>query len=355
MASTRIISSVHRSSLAGLGRMLQAGAYRHARYFILLDENTFTHCLPRLVASVPALHEAEFIELPVGEAAKTIETAGQVWCALMDSGADADSVLVNLGGGCVSDVGGFVAAGYQRGIRYINVPTTLLAMVDAAVGGKTAVNLQGVKNQVGFFHPPAAVCIHPVFLDTLPAPERLSGRFEMLKSQLVGGDAVAAAPWDTALDSPPPASLIVACARFKASVCRADPHDSGVRRILNFGHTFGHALESFLARRGCPVPHGAAVAMGMWCELYLSVGKLHCVDSLLHRYEALVRGLLDVPRITLADTESLLQLMRHDKKCADGTVRCVLLKEPGLPVIDVPLDDNEIRDALLKLHHQLRG
>lgn len=346
--STRIFFSSHRSALNSLGRMLQGAAFSRARYFILLDTNTFTHCLPRLVASVPALQEAEFIELPVGEEAKTLEVVEQVWQALFESQADGDSVLVNLGGGCISDVGGFVAAGYHRGIRYINVPTTLLAMVDAAIGGKTAVNLQGVKNQVGFIYPPVAVCIDPRFLDTLPREEWMNGRFELLKSHLLGGNSISATLWDTPLQHPVEASLIGDCARFKAAVCRIDPYDKGARRILNFGHTFGHALESFMAQRGTPIAHGLSVAWGMWFELYLSVRKVGCDEALLHRYEELVQGLLSVPRLTLRDTESILDFMRHDKKNAEGTIRCVLLKEPGCPVIDIPIEEMEIRDTLLK-------
>lgn len=349
MPSTRLLFSSHHSALTRLNRMLQGAAFRPARYFILLDANTFTHCLPRLVASVSALQEAEFIELPVGEEAKTLAVAEQVWASLLESGADGDSVIINLGGGCVSDVGGFVAAGYRRGIRYINVPTTLLAMVDAAIGGKTAVNLQGFKNQVGFFYPPVAVCLDPRFLDTLPREEWLNGRFELLKSQLVGGPALSDLPWDTPLsDAAATASLIGDCARFKTAVCRSDPHDKGVRRILNFGHTFGHALESFMMQQGTPIPHGVAVAWGMWYELYLSVRKVGCDETLLRRYGQVVKGLLSVPRVTLRDTETILSFMRHDKKNAEETIRCVLLKEPGCPVIDVPLDEMEIRDTLLK-------
>ncbi|MBQ7711027.1 MAG: 3-dehydroquinate synthase [Bacteroidales bacterium] len=348
MSATRILFSPQRSALTSLSRMLQGAAFRHARYFLLVDANTFTHCLPSLVSTVPPLQEAEFIELPVGEEAKSLSIAEQVWASLLDSGADADSVIVNLGGGCVCDLGGFVAAGYQRGIRYINVPTTLLAMVDAAVGGKTAVNLQGVKNQVGFFYPPVAVCIHPPFLDTLPHDEWLSGRFELLKCQLLGGDSFADLPWDTPLDDAAVRRLVGDAAHFKAAVCRSDPRDKGVRRILNFGHTFGHALESFMAQKGTPIPHGYAVAWGMWFELWLSVKRVGCDEVLLRRYGQLVQGLLSVPRLTLRDTESILGFMRHDKKNAEGTIRCVLLKEPGCPVIDIPLDEMEIRDALLK-------
>lgn len=352
MSTTRIFFSSYRPTLSGLNRMLQGESFRYSHFFILLDTNTFTHCLPHLVAAVPVLQNAEFIELPVGEESKSLDIAKQIWVSLMESGADADSVIINLGGGCVSDIGGFVAAGYLRGIRYINIPTTLLAMIDAAIGGKTAVNLQGVKNQVGFFYQPIAVCIDPRFLDTLPFDEWLSGRFELLKCQLLGGDALSAVPWDTPLQSAFPKELIGDCARFKAAVCRSDLHDKGIRRMLNFGHTFGHALESFMKQKGTPITHGMAVAWGMWFELQLSVRKIGCEETLLHRYEQLVQGLMSMPRIELRDTETILSFMRHDKKNSEGLIKCVLLKEPGTPIIDVPLDEMEIRSTLLKFKKQ---
>ena len=327
MSSTRILFSSRRSALSGLARMLQGAAFRHARYFLLVDANTFTHCLPSLVSTVPPLQEAEFIELPVGEEAKSLSIAEQVWASLLDSGADADSVIVNLGGGCVCDLGGFVAAGYQRGIRYINVPTTLLAMVDAAVGGKTAVNLQGVKNQVGFFYPPVAVCIHPPFLDTLPHDEWLSGRFELLKCQLLGGDAFSAVPWDTPLtDMAATASLVGDAAHFKAAVCRSDPRDGGVRRILNFGHTFGHAYEML---GGCQAyTHGEAVAAGMVAMLRYQQGRGEDVSSCLARLLPLLKQ-YHLPDAIPCDKEALAACLRRDKKGDAQSIRIVTLSAPG--------------------------
>ena len=182
----KTILPAHTSSLSRLNRMLSGKAFDNARFFILVDENTYNHCLPHLISKVDRLQHAEFMEVPVGEECKDIAIATQLWQTLLESNADRNSVLVNLGGGCITDLGGFVAAGYKRGIRHINIPTTLVGMVDAAIGGKTALNLDNSKNQIGFFHQPAIVCIEPAFLDTLPDAMLLDGVFEMLKTFMVG-------------------------------------------------------------------------------------------------------------------------------------------------------------------------
>ena len=178
-------SKILYGGLRALDRELAKEDWQEAKYIILLDENTFQHCLPLLISQVEALQEAEFVEVPVGEESKSLEVAAQVWQTLMESEADRQSVIVNLGGGCVCDLGGYVAAGYKRGIRYINVPTTLLSMVDASIGGKTAINFGGVKNSIGHFYPSALTVIEPAFLDTLPQEELLNGRMEMVKTAAV--------------------------------------------------------------------------------------------------------------------------------------------------------------------------
>ncbi len=344
------------SAFARLNRLLSGKQYRDARFFIVVDENTYAHCLPILISRVSALEQAEFFEVPVGEEAKSLEIAAQLWGALLDSGADRNSVILNLGGGCVSDVGGFVAAGFKRGIRYINIPTTLIGMVDAAIGGKTAVNLACAKNQVGFFHAPEAVCICPEFLATLPETEIVSGLFEMVKTALLSD----VRQFETLLTSIERLhtqgisqdglrDAIKHCVDFKNAVTQSDPHETGVRKILNLGHTFGHGIESFLLERHSPVPHGVAVAMGMECSLYLSVKKLGFSQEKYLKYSRTLANLVDVKRFTLRDTERILSYMRQDKKNREGLILCVLLQDVGLPVIDVAVDENEIRDALLQI------
>ena len=341
----------HQSPLSRLNRTLAGNAYRDARYFILVDENTYNHCLPQLVAQVEPLQKAEFMEVPIGEECKDIAIATQLWETLLESGADRDSVLVNLGGGCVSDLGGFVASGYKRGIRYINVPTTFIGMVDAAIGGKNALNLNGYKNQIGFFNPPDIVCINPAFLNTLPDDELFNGVFEMLKTMMIGDpsqyDCLCDMLLGGTLDIQP--DMIATCAEIKSAVVRQDPTDKGIRHILNLGHTFGHAIESFSHQTDKPYSHGKAIGIGMVCALYLSVKKLGLPQACLDRYHNVVAKLLELPHYTLRDTETLLSYMRQDKKNANGEIRCVLLKELGAPVIDLAVDENEIRDAILKI------
>lgn len=336
------------SVLSRLDRKLKGKAFEGAHYFILVDENTYNSCLPRLVGEVEALQEAEFLEVPVGEEAKSLEIASQLWQMLQQSMAERclgrnDMVIVNLGGGCVSDLGGFVAAALKRGVRYINVPTTLVAMVDASIGGKTAVNLAGVKNQVGFFHQPELTVVEPAFLDTLPEAELKNGLFEMVKTLSIGNPEL----YRSYLSDPTTLShdFIYECARIKESIVRRDPKEHGIRRVLNLGHTFGHAIESY-----SQLPHGQAVGIGMACAYYLSVRKLGLPQQELDSYLAFLKSLVSLPHYTLHDTEAMLSLMRQDKKCADGLILCVLLQELGAPVIDVPIDENEIRDTLLSLH-----
>lgn len=334
--------------LRTLDRELAKDRWHDAKYTILLDENTFQYCLPQLISRVEALQEAEFVEVPVGEECKCLEVASQVWQTLMEQNADRQSVIVTLGGGCVCDLGGFVAASYKRGIRYINIPTSLLSMVDASIGGKTAVNFGGVKNSIGHFYPAALTVIEPTFLATLPQDEMLNGYMEMVKTAAVVDPVLFQGL--TAETSPTsiPDSQLKQIARIKTSVVKADPYDYGIRRILNFGHTFGHAIEAYSR-----LPHGIAVGIGMKAAMYLSVNKVGLSEEVFLAYSAWIKDMLSdnygMPTYSLKDIEQMLPLMHQDKKNMAGSVRCVLLKELGAAVIDVEVTDNEIRDALLRL------
>lgn len=329
--------------LRALERELAKEEWQGAKFVILLDENTFQHCLPLLISSVEALQEAEFVEVPVGEECKCLEVAAQVWQTLLEGEADRNAVLVNLGGGCVCDLGGFVAAGYKRGIRHINVPTTLLGMVDAAIGGKTAVDFGGVKNSIGHFYPAALTVIEPAFLDTLPSEELLNGQMEMVKTAAVTDPAL----FERLLSTTHyPLSTVKEVARLKARVVKADPYDHSIRKILNFGHTFGHAIEVY---RG--LPHGLAVGVGMKVAMYLSTKKLGLAEEVYTTYSRWLKEFTThLSPFTLKDIEQMFPLMQQDKKNTAGSLRCVLLQELGAPVIDVEISDNEVRDALLRLH-----
>ncbi len=328
--------------LRALERELAKEEWQGAKYVILLDENTFQCCLPQLVSRVEALQEAEFVEVPVGEECKSLEVAAQVWQTLLEGEADRQTVIVNLGGGSVCDLGGFVAAGYKRGIRHINVPTSLLAMVDASIGGKTAVDFGGVKNSIGHFYPAALTVIEPAFLDTLPQDEMLNGRMEMVKTAAVtDSDLYAQLLADSGVGDVG-RRQVVDVARIKVRVVKVDPYDHSIRRILNFGHTFGHAIEVYSG-----LPHGLAVGVGMLVAMYLSVKKIGLAEEVFQDYAGWLRQFVEVPHYTLRDIEQMLPLMHQDKKNIAGALRCVLLQSPGAAVIDVDITDNEVRDALL--------
>ena len=329
------------AGLSTLDSELRKEEWRESKFIILLDENTFHHCLPLLINNVEVLQEAEFVEVPVGEECKSLEIASQVWQTLMEGEADRNTVIVNLGGGCVSDLGGFVAAGYKRGIRYINVPTTLLSMVDAAIGGKTAINFGGVKNSIGHFYPSSLTVIEPAFLETLPQEEMLNGQMEMVKTAAVSSPSL----YEQIIASTDIHKYhIIEVARIKNRVVRADPYDQSIRKILNFGHSFGHAIEVY-----SHLPHGISVGIGMKAAMYLSTKKLGLDETTYLSYSKWLEKHVAVPKYTLKDIEKMLPLMRQDKKNATGTIRCVLLQELGAPVIDLEVSDNEVRDTLITI------
>ena len=338
-------------SLSSLNRTLNGAAYQDARFFILLDENSYNNCIPLLISRVSALETAEFLEVPIGEECKSLEIASQLWQALLESNVDRNTVIINLGGGCVSDLGGFVAAGFKRGLRFINVPTTLVGMIDASIGGKTGVNLMDCKNQIGFYYAPDVICIESAFLDTLPDREMRSGIFELLKTFIIADPEqynqclTQLGNGEVALSD----ELIRNCATIKTAVVKQDPKEKNIRKILNFGHTFGHAIESYSSKTDHPFTHGEAVGLGMACALYLSVNKLNLPEMVLNDYAKILNSMVSVPKFSLKECEDLLSYMRQDKKSVDGLILCVLLQEIGTPVIDVLIDENEIRDTLLHL------
>ncbi len=349
--NTKLILPSHVSSLSRLNRILSGAKYEGCKFIILLDGNTYSNCMPEVISRMTALHEAEFLEVPVGEEAKSIEIATQIWGGLIEMGADRNTILVNLGGGTVSDLGGFVASCYKRGIRYINVPTTLIGMVDAAIGGKTAVNIENLKNQVGTFYLPEITCIEPDLLATLPGPEMISGLFEAIKTLMLANGEMYHSLCQQILSGDVDISneIISECAQFKYDVTKADTQDASIRKILNFGHTFGHAFESFHMNTAAPLSHGQSVGLGMWCALYLSMKKMALPAEIVEEYQNIMLSMIKPHKYTLKDTESLLSFMRADKKNENDMILCVLMQELGVPVIDVAIDENEIRDTILAL------
>lgn len=332
-------SKIIYSGLKTLDKELKKEEWTGAKYVIIVDENTFDNCLTTLISNVEALQEATLIEVPSGEECKCVEVASQVWQTLLDGKNDRKSVLVNLGGGALCDLGGFVASTYKRGIRHIHIPTTLLAMVDAAIGGKTAIDEGGVKNSVGTFYESAITVIDSIFLHTLPQEELLNGKMEMVKTAAVADPSL----YHTLISSPDiETRTIKEVAKIKQRIVKADPYDHSIRKILNFGHTFGHAIEIH-----SHIPHGVAVGLGMIPAMYLSVKKLGLEKDIYDTYTQWIKEQVSIPHYTMKDVEHLLSILQQDKKNQDRTVTCVLLKELGVAAIDIKISDLEVFDSIL--------
>lgn len=341
-----------RDALRGLGRWLDRDQ-RHGERFILGDADTLQLCLPELIAHVPTLADAPTIRVAPGEGSKDLDVCRDIWRHLAEREADRDAVLIALGGGVVTDIGGFVGGAYKRGIRTINLPTTLMGMVDAAIGGKTGVDLGGVKNIVGLYHDPLAVYVHLPFLRTLGKRELLNGLAEMMKHGLIADAAHwkaigAARLHDLAALEP----LILRSAAIKAGIVRDDPRESGRRKLLNFGHTIGHAVEALSwesPQRG--LLHGEAIAIGMICEGWLSWRLGHLERGAFDAIEERLLGLFQPYLIEAGDHHRVISLMRNDKKSrhsteAEGKMRFTLVKAIGEAVIDVPVTADQVKQAL---------
>ena len=330
------------------------------RLFVLTDENTRRLCWP-LVEGFPVFSDARLIEIPQGDANKNLDSLAMVWEALQRGGGTRHSLLVNLGGGMVCDLGGFAASTFKRGIRFVNIPTTLLAMVDASVGGKTGVNFGGLKNEIGTFSEPQAVVIDTKFLETLDRENLLSGYAEMLKHGLL--DTVE--HWAEVVKVHSSKFIVhssksnVQCSKFnvqcsilersiavKQRIVTSDPHEKGLRKALNLGHTFGHAFESFSIQHPAPILHGHAVAFGLICELYLSVVKCGFPTEKMRQTVQFVRENYGSLPITCDDYPELIRLMQHDKKNIADTIRFTLLADIGDIRLDQTASHEEIKETL---------
>ena len=377
----------------------------HDRVFVLTDDTTHECCLPK-VAALLAQYDAVPITIAHGDQHKTLAALGDVWTALQQGGATRHSLLINLGGGMITDLGGFAAATFKRGINFINIPTTLLAMVDAAVGGKTGINFGGLKNEIGVFADARFVIINTCFLDTLDAENLCSGYAEMLKHALISDERMWTEHVNFDLSQPDLTELqrmVAESIAVKERIVAEDPHEHGIRKALNFGHTIGHALEEFalqqaggavvsarllpLARARTapnnqltsggavvstapnskltsggavvstapnnqltsgnrPLLHGYAVAFGLIGELYMSARKAGFPTERLHQTARFIRENYAQTELTCDDYPTLLNLMRHDKKNTSGVINFTLLHNIGDIRINQTATDEEIREAL---------
>ncbi len=323
--------------------------YTPSKLFILVDTNTHISCLPILLAKISSDVSFEIIEIKAGEAHKNIETCISVWNRLTDLGADRKSVMINLGGGVVTDLGGFVASTFKRGIKFVNIPTTLLSMVDASVGGKTGVDLGVLKNQVGLFSNPEMVLIDYDYLKTVSEREIRSGLAEVIKYGLTYDAKV----WNEIknmpqIDTESISNLIYRSIEIKNEVVTKDPKESGIRKVLNFGHTLGHAIESYFLEsvNKQHLTHGEAIAIGMVTEAYISGKLLQFPNATLQDIKNTILSIYGKVEIEEEDFEGIINLLKHDKKNVSGQVNFVLLTALEKFKLDCKVPNTLIIEAL---------
>lgn len=316
------------------------GAY--STVFVLVDENTEKHCLPFLQ---PAFSIHHIIAISSGEKNKNLKSSERIWDVLSDKMADRKALLINLGGGVICDMGGFAASCYKRGIDFINIPTTLLAMADASVGGKTGIDFQGFKNQIGLFSEAKEVLVCDEFLKTLDDRQLRSGLAEVVKHYLIA-DGLSFLDFSRSIGISPDLESIKKAVTIKSKIVAEDPHEINVRKKLNFGHTIGHALESYSLTTADPLLHGEAVAYGMAIETYIAAFK-----SLIDEEKAgfichTLRSVFDLKLLPADITDKILALVMQDKKNENGKVKMSLIDEIGSCKIDIEVSADEIRDAI---------
>ncbi len=309
----------------------------YSRVFVLVDENTDKFCLPHI-----PFKPDHVIRIEAGEQAKNLDSCTRIWDELLHSKADRSSVLINLGGGMVGDIGGFCATTFKRGMDFIQVPTSLLAMVDASVGGKTGIDYRAYKNLIGAFSEPHMVFIQPNLLDTLPDREYKAGYAEMLKHGLISDQEY----WKE-LAEPNKRRIkrqIERSVRIKKEITEEDPRESGVRKLLNFGHTIGHGIESFCLENGRDVLHGEAVAAGMIMESIISA-KTGLTHEDLSGIREILGGLYKRVPVESDEAPEIWNFILGDKKNKAGKVNCTLLLKPGKAAFDIPIHFPEFREA----------
>ena len=329
-----------------LSNLLNVNNY--SKIFILVDENTSKFCLPNFLGNLVTEVAIEIIEIENGEEHKNIETCLQLWEALTELGGDRKSILLNLGGGVVTDIGGFVASTFKRGIDFINIPTTLLAMVDASIGGKNGVDLGKLKNQIGVIKEPKAVVVISSFLETLPQLEMRSGLAEMLKHGLIFDKDY----WNklknlSSLDLNDLETLIHQSIVIKNKIVSEDLTENGIRKALNFGHTLGHAIESYCLENNAKTKllHGEAVAIGMILESYISMEKNLLSREEYFEIKYILKDIYETISFDENDIEKIIELLIYDKKNEFGKIQFALLESIGKIKINEETTHKTIHDA----------
>ena len=320
----------------------------HDKLFILVDEHTRQLCLP-IISGMECLKDAYIITIGAEDIHKNLETLAYVWTELGDRGATRHSLLINLGGGMVTDLGGFAASTFKRGIQYINIPTTLLAMVDASVGGKTGINFNGLKNEIGVFSPAEYVLLDTEFLKTLDIHNMLSGYAEMLKHGIISTTEHWAELLNfdmNQIDYKVLQELVAKSVKIKEDIVEQDPFEKGIRKALNLGHTVGHAFESLALENNRPVLHGHAVAWGIVCELYFSYYKVGFPKDKLRQTIQFIKENYGVLTFDCKQYDRLYEFMTHDKKNSAGIINFTLMGNIGDIRINQSANKEEIFDIL---------
>jgi 3-dehydroquinate synthase len=341
--STSYSIVIGKNALNALSTFLKKRDYQ--QLFILCDDNTIKDCLPILITSCLQLKDAEIIEVESGESAKSLEFCAYILQTLLENRADKNTLFINLGGGVVSDLGGFCASIYKRGIDFVNIPTSLLAMADASVGGKTGIDLIGVKNVVGTFTQPKAVFIYPQFLNTLPEKHFKNGLAEIYKIALVADRSL----WSllknkTSLNKID--KLIALSVALKNSIVKKDPYDRGIRKTLNFGHTVGHALESMFLEASTELLHGEAIVIGMMIESHIAFQKKLISKQMLNEINAELLTVFSPMQLPELMPETFFEFLHNDKKNTDHKLMFALPIKIGASKYDIPVKPSQIKLAI---------
>jgi 3-dehydroquinate synthase len=333
---------IHFCDWETLNKMLDKG---YSKKIVIVDENTEIHCLP--ILHQKSKHEFDIIVIPAGEEYKNIVTAQFIWSEMLRIGADRHSICINLGGGVIGDMGGWTAASFMRGMAFIQVPTTLLSMVDASVGGKLGIDFQGVKNIIGLIKDPKAVFIFTEFLETLSTQLIRSGFAEVIKHGLIQDkkywdkvktiDLKTFKEWD---------EIVYESVLIKKAVTEVDPNEKGIRKILNFGHTIGHAVESLSFNHKTPLFHGEAIAIGIIIEAHLSYQQKFITEQELNAVSHFLTSLYGIHPEYIPEASEILPLMLKDKKNKGGRIKFSILNKIGQCLYDQEVSLKQIEEAL---------
>lgn len=332
-----------------LNAFIKKGKY--SRLLVLSDTNTMQHCYPIVVKNCAVIQHADLLEIDAGEEFKTLDTCKQLWEAMSEAHIDKNALLINLGGGVVTDIGGFVASVYKRGIDFVNIPTSVMAMADASVGGKNGVDLNGVKNQLGTITQAKAVFINTNFLLTLPQRHLANGMAEVVKMALISDAKLIKDLLNPKMSIEP---LIKKSVTLKSAIVKKDPFDKGVRKILNFGHTVGHAIESCFLGTEDELLHGEAIAIGMLIESLIAFDKKMIKQNELQSIVDLISPNYTVLQFSELEQSKIIEFMLHDKKNKGQKIRMSLLNKLGSCKYDVEVSLAQIQKAF-NSYHQLIG